>query len=227
MMRLVIATPCYQGVVTTQYLRSMLQTITKASAEGIDISVLTVDSDSFIIRSRNNCADVCLKAGFDKLLFIDSDISWEFSHIKKLLSSGKAVVGGSYRLKTPDAEILNFNPLKKHTNYFKASTKTKAEVDCFIQKAADSSGLVEVTHIPTGFLLIDSSVFHTIKNFTSLYYSNGEERYNFFPSAVHNGILESEDWGFCRLCATAGIPVWFDTTVILDHVGSSVFSWTR
>lgn len=222
-MRILIATPCHQGIVTTGYLNSIIKTISRL--QGIEIAVLTMDSDSFIIRSRNNCAAFAIKEKFHKLLFIDNDLSWEPEHIVNLIESGKEVIGGTYRLKTDTFHSLNFNPLDKHFRVFKNSKKTKEEYNLYIKEYADKKGLVQVKHVPTGFLLIDVSVFEKLKNVTQFYYDGKELKGNYFPSNVVDGILESEDWGFCTLCSKAKIPIWMDTSIVLPHTGTKEYVW--
>lgn len=226
-MRLLIATPAYGGLISTDYVTSLVRSIAGFRQDKIDFSVLTIANESLINRARNKCAHLAMVNGFDKMLFIDADIGWEYNDIRRLILSDKKLVGGTYPLK--DYPItLNFNVLPEQSKMF-SHRKTKEEFEVWRKECANEHGEVEVMHIPTGFMMIDCSVFETLKPHVNSYshrdMKTGQEDtiYEYFPVRVHNNILESEDWAFCSIAKEQGIKVYFNTNVITTHAGTHIF----
>lgn len=222
-MKLLIATPAYGGLVTTDYCGSLLNTFGYLSQHGIAPTLYTLEKESLIPRGRNTCAKFAIDGGFDKMLFIDADLGWRPEWVKLLLDSGKDLIGGTYPIKTYPI-TLNFNPIppcpefrehRQMDNYFE-----------FVRKYANERGEVEVSQIPTGFMLIDMKVLaklsHTVGTYTSFHPETGKmsQSYDFFPSGLMNGKYESEDWAFCNLAKEAGFSVWLQTQAVCSHTGS-------
>lgn len=226
-MKVLLATPAYNGLVTTSYVKSLIHTINGFRLHKIDYEHLTVN-DSLISRARNDCADYAISRSFDKLLFIDSDIEWEYWQVKSLLDSEKLVIGGVYPLKKFPISA-NFNTLNQDSHYFQ-ELKSPKELEIFKQEKANNHGEIEVAHVATGFLSIDVSVFKTLLPKVQHYYSKDiltnelKLKGNYFDYNVKNNILESEDWGFCSLCRENGISVYINAEILLKHIGNFTYS---
>lgn len=206
-MRILIATPCFGGQLTTQYLGSALQTVHGFMSDDISHAFYLLDNESLIPRARNKCAQYALDKGYDKLLFIDADMVWKYEDVQRLLKSEHKIVGGTYPLKMYPIK-LNFNPLPE------------AKVESLPEE-------VEVRHLPTGFMLIDRSVLETLidegaESYTTLDAVTGQtvECHDFFPVGVKEERYLSEDWGFCELARSAGFKIYLNTKVILGHIGT-------
>ncbi len=230
-MKVLIATPAYDGKVTTQWFESLMHSFGTLGSE-YQIGVITCLGD-LISRARNSCAEFLLEKEFDKLMFIDSDISWTPPQLKILLESKSSIVGGTYPYKRfPMSMVLNV--LDKHAHYFKEQElKTPEEFKTFATTESGLNGEVEVKHLPTGFLAIDASVFKTLKNKVSVYRGYDaptkqvKDIHDFFPMGVVGGKYETEDWGFCSLARLNGFKVMLQTNCIVDHVRSHNFSFWR
>ena len=230
--KLLIATPAYGGVVTTRYMHGIYQTLMGLEHDGLvsGMQVYTLDSESLISRARDRCAMYALEHGFDKLLFIYSDMRWTYEMVRRLLLSGREIIGGTYPLKGFPI-TLNFNPLLIHAEDFNRNRQYDDYVR-FIEKHADASGLVEVRHVPTGFLMIDCHVLNELaKHRLVEQYSSFDtisrtvkDFFSFFPVRVKDLILESEDWAFCSIARDAGFKVWLDTQCVTDHTGSHTYA---
>jgi hypothetical protein len=164
------------------------------------------------------------------LLFIDADIGWTEKDLNNLLNHDKGIVGGTYACKmTPIT--LNFNPVQAELDqYFSSGYKSVEAYRQWQTAKADSNGLIEVMHIPTGFMLIDRKVFETlaphVAEYKSMELMTGEKGMvkEFFPVRVKNEILESEDWAFCSIAREHGVPVYLQTNIICDHFGSYTYA---
>src|SRR5258708_6880009 len=97
-----IATPCYAGQITYQYLLSMMKLVPRLLEQNIQYGFLTIPTESLISRGRNRCAQVALEQGVKKLFFIDADMGWEPDDFFKIYESDKSVVGGTAPMKQED-----------------------------------------------------------------------------------------------------------------------------
>lgn len=224
-MKILLATPAFGGQISSYYVLSLIPTLAGFREDNIDFSLMVISNESLINRARNNIANTAIEHNFDKVMWIDADISWNYSDIRPLLLSDKQVVGGTYPVKTLPIS-LNFNPLPEHMDKF--SYRKSVEELSFYKEIAPQ-GEVEVLHIPTGFLCVDTSVFRTIKEKVPHYtYRDLHDDVTIipelFPVRVKNNVLESEDWAFCSLCRDNGIPVYFNHNVLVSHTGNYVFS---
>jgi len=228
--QILIGTPAFGGLLYQSYVISLVNTLRACDKEEIPISVYTVGNESLINRARNLIATYVLtNPQYEYLLFIDADMGWEAVDLMKLLAADKKVIGGTYPLKQIEPK-LNFNAFPDEVDQF-PNLKAPEGYNRYTEEV-NENGLVRVKHLPTGFLLIHRSVFETLKSKVEVYQNRDhktgvlETFYNFFPISVNGGILESEDWGFSRLCSENGIEIYLEPTVILDHSGTYTFKWS-
>lgn len=228
-MKLLISTPCCYGLATVHYVQSLLSVLPHLRDNGIDVTVKMMGNESLINRGRNTDATYALTNGFDKILFIDADMVFDYPKMKLLLDSKRQIIGGTYPLKTFPI-TLNFNPLDKETDLF-GTDRQQDNYFAWVKKYADSNGEVEVTHVPTGFLLIDTTVLAEL-TYKVPWYQNFNANlkttttyYDFFPTTVVNNQLRSEDWGFCELAREHGHKIYLQTKAITGHVGSLTYGF--
>lgn len=226
-MRLLIATPAFGGNLTTDYVGSLLNTLSAVKQNGTNVSieVYFLKHESLISRGRNNCASYALKGGFDKMLFIDADQAWSPADFFALLNSERTLVGGTYCKKTLPWD-LNFTPLAEHSEkFFPDGVKNVTRYSGYIKETADANGEVEVRCLPTGFLLVDRKVLNSLEKGCPSYQTRDHqhaevtEHRDYFPSGVINGAYESEDFFFCLQAREAGHIPYLNTRVIVDHLG--------
>jgi len=217
---LLIAMPAYGGMVTLHSMFSIIDGVKYFETKlGIPCTFTGKLNEALIQRARNDMASKSWLKGFDKILFIDSDVAFKQEWIAKLWQHDKLVVGGSYPKKTLPIQI-NLNVKVEDQSLLK--NKPYVDMQDLVNLKAergDDKGLVKVLHVPTGFLMIDTKVFATLSKVVPAY---DKTTFEFFPVTVNKqyGILESEDWGFCRLCTENGIDVHFDPDVICQHIGA-------
>lgn len=231
-MKVLIATPAYGGMLTTDYAGSLLNTLRWLSQQGIAAELYFMKNESLISRARNACASYFLKGDCDKLLFIDADQAWHPEDVGRLLRSSRTLVGGTYPKKTLPID-LNFTPLDSHAlTYFPGGQKDMERYRSYA-KEADAAGEIEVRHLATGFMLIDRKVLTDLKEGVPTYlgrdnqHAEEERRYDFFPAGVVRGSYESEDWFFCSQAREAGHPPYLNVHVIVDHIGPLTYSAPR
>jgi hypothetical protein len=218
--KLLISTPVFDGNIRAAYFTSFIASLRYLIAEGWEFTVFT-EARGYVSQARNRAAEYAIKHGFDKLLFIDADIAWEPDQPIRLLRSNKKVVGGTYPFKAFPIS-LNVVPVLG-TGHF--------DLKEYCEKLCDELGEVEVYRIPTGFLMIDVSIFKIIEPFVQTYHHRDpllnlrEEERNFFPDMIgEDGALHSEDWGFCALVQKAGEKCYFNVNCVVDHIGIHRYS---
>jgi glycosyltransferase involved in cell wall biosynthesis len=228
-LRLLIATPAAGGMVTVGYLNSLIRTMSALSSE-LECAVYTLGTESLINRARNTCVMYAVTNHYDMILFIDSDIIWSPEDVTRLLDAKREIIGGTYPLKNYPI-TLNFNPLPGQEDV-PEGPHSAVGFPLWCAKHTNADGIAEVLHIPTGFLLIDMKVFAKLSNTVPWYvnhYADTGKRsqfFEFFPTGVVDHVLESEDWGFCRIARAAGFPIHFHTKVITKHIGTHTYAQT-
>ena len=237
-MKILIGTPAYGGMVSTGYFNSVLKVLAnKEIKEKHKVEIVTIGNDALVNRARQEITKIAMDANVDKLLFVDADIIFEVSDFLKIVDADKEVIGGTYRKKCAEP-VLNFNIMEETEHEIRGKYNIPSNSLHGFKVLCENyteEGIIRAKHLPTGFLCIDKSVFKKLQpvvdNYVSdrrsnhkLYYSEDELKPllvpELFPVRVRNHILESEDWGFCRLCGENDIPIYFHTDVVVAHIGS-------
>jgi hypothetical protein len=209
--RTVILVPAYQGI------RYECQL-------GLDVlerdgySLLVERQNADIVLARSRLASTALQKGFDNMLWIDSDMCFDPTSVRRLLDSPFPIIGGAY--------------VKKGQRAWTIRTLAKGEEWVF----GESGGPREVEYSGFGFLLTRRVVFTTLierGDVPVCVDETGETIYPFFLPVVREGQetgrrefrLLSEDFSFCHRARQAGFAVHIDTSIKLGHVGSYIYTW--
>lgn len=151
-----VATPVYDGKLVHQYLQSYLQSFTDCMRHDIVITPEFAVGFSLVQYARNWLMYCFLReTRFTHLLWIDSDLGWEPTAIRRLIETGKELVGGCYTTKHPTKPVLPF-------------------VAC----GPVEDNLQEVSALPGGFLLMSRAVVQAL-------WDNAEEVYMEHGGATH------------------------------------------
>jgi hypothetical protein len=158
---------------------------------------------SILPKSRQELVDDALRAGCTHLLFVDSDQTFPAYLIHKLAAHKKRVVGCNVATKSIPANptARNFNP-----NWHGGD---KVYTD------DNSSGLEQVWRLGCGVLLLDLSIFESLKK--PYFAIKWEESKNDFVG---------EDWYFCEKLEEKAIPIYVDHDMSkqIGHVGSMTYT---
>jgi hypothetical protein len=231
-----VATPCYGGLVTTQYMLSVLALRDYAAANGFAADVFLLGRDSLVTRSRNTLvADFMTGQGATHLMFIDADIGFEPAQVQRMLDLDEDIVAGMYPAKTldwsPPARIAEREPPQTAAlNYVgKFCARENLEV-----KGSFATG----EYCGTGFMLIKrEAIARMIAAYPETAYGSdhvhvsgpdgdaagGGRRalHALFECAIDPDTREylSEDFGFCRRWRAIGGKIWLDLEGALTHTG--------
>jgi hypothetical protein len=207
------ATPCYGGNIMEGCFSSYLRFSMLAMRYNIPFSVDTMVNESLVCRARNNLvAKFLANPAATHLMFVDADIAWDPEDLLRMVLHDKGVVCGAYPMKT--------EPIKYVLNVLKG--------------AKHSYPLYEVSTSGTGFMLIKREIIEELiaalphlKYRDSLNLGERFEPYMYalFDTVIdENGHYLSEDWTFCkRVREVLKKPIWVDSEVKLDHIGTHRF----
>ncbi len=241
-MKLFIGTPCYGGVVTRNYLLSILQLNAALAAEGIPFSLATLDKESLITRARNRLAHQFLQSDATHLLFIDADIRFGPEAVLRLVAHGGSLVAGAVpkkvidwdRLQTLAGRAASGSELQGLSNDYAFTVRLDHE--SFDHESFDrhmEKGFVRVTYVGTAFMLIARAVFEAIDAAGLVArYSDDEAPASdapsigaYFDTLIHPRTRRylSEDFAFCHHWRSTGGEVWVDVQTPLGHEGNFMF----
>jgi hypothetical protein len=193
-----IATPGRN--VEMPYLKSLMDTLEVLQEKNISYKFInqyssqvsaaregTIMNDRFL--DITSTTPMLGKATYDKVLWIDSDMSWTPEDFLKLYESEKDIVSGVY---VSDHNVLMYTP----SNY----------------EHLKQNDLVEITHAGFGFICVKQGVFESMTRpwFETRYVKttvNGGEHL----------VPYGEDYSWCVKAREAGFKIYLDPTVRLSH----------
>lgn len=229
--KIFIATPCFGGMVTQEYMESI---IACAGVLQVPMTLSLLGDDAMISRARNTLMHKFLTlSDATHLLFIDADIGFPAEAPARLLAAGKDVVAGAYPIreyfwdKTTQENMLHGEPQDT------ASLRYVGETEAMHQ-TWEKGPMVKTHYAGTGFMLISRGALERmVKAYPETAYrridaANGETgspAYALFDGSIdpETGTYQSEDFTFCRRWRDIGGEVWLDTSINLTHAGRAAF----
>lgn len=215
-----VGTPLHSDV-CMDYVISLLELQKECLERKIPFTVNFIKS-SLVTQGRQMIVSKFLKSNCSHLLFIDSDISFNYIMFEKMLLSDKDIILVPYPIKTFDTkkakdlmEKRNELDLSLLGNQYTLSFKDSPN------HIRIENGIIELTRGPAGFMLIKKEVFtkliekypnFIIKQPTLVNGGLQEDTslYNFFDTFFkqEDNTYHGEDFYFCKLCTDAGIKIY-------------------
>ncbi len=104
---ILIATPCFGGLVSQNYMLSVIRLMNHAKSAAFDVSLSMLGYDALISRARSTLVAAFLdNPAATHLLFVDADIGFEPQQVDRLLRSDKDFTGALYPLKSIDWDFI-------------------------------------------------------------------------------------------------------------------------
>ena len=233
---IMVCTPVHSEV-SIHYTQALLEFQKVCMLKNIFVS-FTLLKSSLVTQGRNLSVASFLNAEhkYTHLLFIDSDINFSPESIFEMLDMDKDVIAIPYPMKTINWEKLD--RLSKELKY-KNATELSTLGFTYPIKVADTSNIIvdkknvmEVTHAPTGCMLIKRQVFDKMikaypeDRIDQATIVNGEAKtnpymYNFFDT-VHDPKSKKyygEDFGLCKKWTAIGGKCYCYVDDFITHVG--------
>jgi predicted metal-binding protein len=230
---LMICTPCHSNV-AMHYTQALLELQQLCIKHRIKIT-FTLLKSSLVTQGRNLCVSAFLESKCTHMLFVDSDIYFRADSILKMLKKDKELMSIPYPLKTMmwdklykkwnDGEVKGPEDIHRYLNTYPMKVENPEDIKL-------DNGVMEVTHSPTGCMLIKRSVFDKMikaypdKGIVQKTVINGEyidrpHMWNFFDT-LHDSetkIFLGEDFSFCKLWRDIGGKCYVYINDPIIHVG--------
>ena len=228
-----VATPVHDQC-SIHYAQGLLEFQKECIKRNVDVAFQIMKS-SLVTQGRNLCVSGFIESGMSHMLFIDSDILFNAESIFKMIERDKDVISIPYPLKTlmwdkafrkmQKGEIKKGDDIRKwlHTYPMKIENPNNVTVE---------RGVIEVTHSPTGCMLIKRQVFDKMikaypdKQIVQKTVINGEyvdkpHMWNFFD-CIHDPETKTylgEDFSFCKLWREIGGKCYAFIDDPIAHIG--------
>ena len=236
---ILVATPVHSDV-SMHYTQSLLHLQKWCFHNNVRIGFQLMKS-SLITQGRNMCVAEFLKKGFTHLLFIDSDIAFNEGAAGRLIEANKDVISIPYPLKDMNWDkgfkMIQEGKIKsaldlKNKAFYRYPFKVPDPENIKIQNK-----VIEVTHSPTGFMMIKREVFEKmIIAYPNLRIDqdqlvNGKveklgHMWNFFDTLFdpEKRTYLGEDFFFCKRCRDIGgtCHAWIGDYI--THVGEHQYT---
>lgn len=202
-MKILVATPVYDGKLPVETVRSLLMEQTIATACGAELHTLFLPNCSHAAMGRNQIAADFMAGDCDRLVFLDSDVTFEPGDLVKLAHKPADFVGGAYRFK---------QQLESYPVGWLPDPEQKG-------LRWNEHELLEVATLPGGFMALSRKVFkqlmgaHPGREFEHF----GRKMHCFFQMTYHEGALYGEDSFFCKEWRDLGGKVFLDPMLTLTH----------
>ena len=230
---IMVATPVHSEC-SIHYTQALLELQQLCIKNKIKITFSLVKS-SLVTQGRNLCVAGFLESDFTHLLFIDSDIYFKADSVMEMLKKDKEVLSIPYPLKTmmwdklykkiQEGKIEQSSDLKKWLNTYPMKVENYKDIQI-------DNGVMEVTHSPTGCMMIKRVVFDKMikaypeKNIVQKTVINGEyvdrpNLWNFFDT-LHDPVTKTymgEDFAFCKRWKDIGGKCYAYVNDTIIHVG--------
>jgi len=198
------AVPAHDGKVHVECVRALLNEQMLAHFAGSELKIVFLPGCSLITHARNQLARDFMASDFDRMVFVDADVSWEPGALIKLAHHPVDLVGGAYRFKS---EEEGYPVIYTDQAWY----------------ADDETGLLEVWGLPGGFLAINRCVFEKLKEAhpKRAYRFHDDEFQGYFHAPIDDWMMFGEDMAFCYDWRALGGKVWLDPRLTLTHVGGA------
>ena len=230
---LFVATPVHSDC-SIHYTQALLELQKVCLNKGIPITFQLMKS-SLVTQGRNLCVAGFLESNCTHMLFVDSDIYFHANSIISMLKKEKDLISIPYPLKTlmwdkalekmKKGELKNEEDIRKSLHTYPIKLENSNDIDIV-------NGVIEVTHSPTGCMLIKRSVFDKMikaypdKNIVQKTIINGKyvdkpNMWNFFD-CTHDPVTKTylgEDFSFCQLWKNIGGKCYAYIMDPIVHVG--------
>jgi hypothetical protein len=226
-----LAAPCYGGLVSIFFLRSVLELQAACETNGIGLHVELLASDPLIARARSRLAARFLAhPAATHILFCDVDIGFAPDNVFRLLETGREVIAAVCPLKSIDWEKVR--AAARHG----ASDLQAAGLGYVVRflPTPDNSvevegGFAKVAYGGTGFLMIRrEALARIVEGHPELAATleDGSRAVMVFDPMVEpeTGEYLSEDYAFCRRWRELGGEIWADVEARLTHVGHAAYT---
>jgi len=231
-LHLVIGTPMYGGMCTSEYTQSLLNLSESANKSNVKLTTIFLGNESLIQRGRNTIAHHFMNLpDATHLLFIDADMKFRTEDVVRMIQADKSFIVGPVALKgynweeIRQAAINGEEDINRTGGIFNINKLPGIDM-------VDENEPFEIEHGGNAFMMLRRDVFETLKPHTPIYTNGGRslpdgvEIYDYFRVEINKDTnhLLSEDYFLCHSYRQLGGKVWCAPWVETGHFGSHLFN---
>ena len=231
-LHLVIGTPMYGGMCTSEYTDSLLKLSESCNKSGVKLTTIFLGNESLIQRGRNTIAHHFMNLpDATHLLFIDADIKFRVEDIVKMIKADKELIIGPVALKGYNweeirmAALAGADDIGRTGGVFNINTLPGIEME-------NEETPFEIEHGGNAFMMIRRDCLQELEPQTPIYTNGGRslpdgvEIKDYFRVEINKDTnhLLSEDYFFCHSYRQIGGKVWCAPWVETGHFGSHLFN---
>jgi hypothetical protein len=197
-MKIYIGVPVY-GQLDSEFSKCL--SVTKAVFQelGHTVEIDYNNGCALITKARNDIVARFMASGFDRLLFIDSDMVWDAIDAVKLVSSVNYFTGIAYRKRL---ETVDFN---------------------VVLNGRERDGWLGADKVGAGFICLRKESLAMMQTeYPGTKYEDDGERFALFDCKIENDRYHGEDYTFCDRWLNIGGEIWILPAEI-GHIGRKVF----
>ena len=230
-----VATPVHSDV-SIHYFKACLEFQKECFVRKIPV-MFQVMKSSLVTQGRQLCVSGFMESNCTHMLFIDSDISFNYKMIERMVNYDKEICLVPYPIKGLDFDKIKSRIKEGSTldprvlgNQYTMSVPDPSNVKV-------ENGFIEVERGPAGCMLIKKEVIEAlIKEYPEFTINQHtlidgklvkrKHMYNFFDTYWNKDdkTYTGEDFYFCKLCKHAGIKMYALVDEYISHHGE--FSYT-
>jgi len=238
---ILLATPCFGGMVSQNYMLSVIRLVSYAKSAGFDVSLSMFGYDALISRVRSTLVAAFLdNPAPTHLLFVDADIGFEPQQVERLLRFDKDFTGALYPLKAIDWDLIPQRCVERGESVQQAALSYVGTF-CPETERKQEGDFVTATYAGGGFqLLRRSALQRMVAAYPETHFSHvhglpmsGLRReaaqspnlFALFDCIIdpETGTYLSEDYSFCLRWRKIGGEIWIDAASKLTHTGPYEF----
>lgn len=230
----VIATPCFGGMLTQLYMLSVTRLMSSVGGQ-IDLQLMLLGHDALITRSRATLVAKFLdNSDASHLMFIDSDIGFEPEQFARLFRLDKEMSAAMYPIKEFDWNRFA-NRQASGESALTAGLNFVGTL-CAGEEFKLDGDFATARYAGAGFLLIKRCVLESlIQAHPELRYQaihaqdanapGKNNLYALFDPLIdpESGVYLSEDYAFCKRWRDLGGEIWLDLKSRIQHVGANEY----
>ncbi len=231
-LHLVIGTPMYGGMCTSEYTQSLLNLSESANKSDVKLTTIFLGNESLIQRGRNTIAHHFMNLpDATHLLFIDADLKFRTEDVVRMIKADKSFIVGPVALKgynweeIRQAAVNGEDDIGRTGGVFNINKLPGVDM-------VDENEPFEIEHGGNAFMMLRRDVFETLKPHTPIYTNGGRslpdgvEIYDYFRVEINKDTnhLLSEDYFLCHSYRQLGGKVWCAPWVETGHFGSHLFN---
>jgi len=234
---ILLATPCFGGVVSQNYMLSVIRLMNYAKSAGFDVSLSMVNFDALISRARSTLLAAFLdNPSATHLLFVDADIGFQPQQVERLLRFDKDFTGALYPLKSMDWDLIPQRCVERGESLQQASLTYVGTFEPEAERNQEGEFATGI-YVGGGFQLIRRNALQKMiaaypeTHFKSVHNLpmpgvrqdavQSSNLFALFDCIIdpETGVYLSEDYSFCLRWRKIGGEIWIDGASKLTHTG--------